>query len=129
MLVAGGACGAREAGAERALRCGASQVLDYSDSDYQHQLLQLDRFDLVLDSAGVGTSPDSLKPLLSLLRYRGCIVTLSSPLLKNTDSLGLMPGFASSLASLVTLNASSLQERSRYCKLGPDISESEKRPN
>ena len=102
-----------EAGAERALRCGASQVLDYTDSDYQHQLLQLDRFDLVLDSAGVGTSPDSLKPLLSLLRYRGCIVTLSSPLLKNTDSLGLMPGFASSLASLVTLNASSLQERSR----------------
>ena len=93
-----------EAGAERALRCGASQVLDYTDSDYQHQLLQLDRFDLVLDSAGVGTSPDSLKPLLSLLRYRGCIVTLSSPLLQNTDSLGLMPGFASSLASLVTLN-------------------------
>ena len=102
-----------EAGAERALRCGASQVLDYKEPDYQHQLLQLDRFDIVLDSAGVGTSPDSVKPLLSLLRHRGCIVSLSSPLLQNTDSQGLIPGFASSLASLATLNASSLQERSR----------------
>ena len=102
-----------EAGAERALRCGASQVLDYKEPDYQHQLLQLDRFDIVLDSAGVGTSLDSVKPLLSLLRHRGCIVSLSSPLLQNTDSQGLLPGFASSLASLAILNASSLQQRSR----------------
>ena len=102
-----------EAGAERALRCGASQVLDYKEPDYQHQLLQLDRFDIVLDSAGVGTSLDSVKPLLSLLRHRGCIVSLSSPLLQNTDSQGLLPGFASSLASLAILNASSLKQRSR----------------
>ena len=102
-----------EAGAERALRCGASQVLDYKEPDHQHQLLQLDRFNIVLDAAGVGTSPESVKPLLSLLRHRGCIVSLSSPLLQNTDSQGLIPGFASSLASLATLNTSSLQQRSR----------------
>ena len=88
-------------------------MLDYKEPDHQHQLLQLDRFNIVLDAAGVGTSPESVKPLLSLLRHRGCIVSLSSPLLQNTDSQGLIPGFASSLASLATLNTSSLQQRSR----------------
>ena len=102
-----------DAGAERALKCGASQVLDYKDPDYLHQLLQLDRFDVVLDSAGIGTSSEAVQPFLSLLRNRGCLVSLSSPLLQKTDSLGLVPGFASSLADLVSLNTSSLRHRSR----------------
>jgi NADPH:quinone reductase-like Zn-dependent oxidoreductase len=94
--------------AERAEWCGAGTVLDYSSPEHASRLLQLPRQDVVLECAGLGTAPGALAGLLPLLRRGGRLVSLSSPLLRNTDSQGLLPGLASSLQQLACANRASL---------------------
>ena len=80
---------------------GAVRLLDYTAPDHAVQLAGLPPQDLVLDCAGLGETSFYLK---RLLRPRGNLVTLTSPVLANTDRLGILPGAAASLASLATLN-------------------------
>ena len=94
--------------AERAERCGARRVLDYRHPRHLEHLLQLPPQEVVLDCAGLGASPAALRRLLPLLAPGGRLVTLSSPVLRHTDALGLLPGLAASLADLACSNVASL---------------------
>lgn len=73
-------------------KLGANRVADYSSADFEQELLQGPRFDFILDCVGLE------RPMTHMLR-RGSFatyVTVNSPLLKNTDDLGLVPGLATS---------------------------------
>ena len=94
--------------AARAEMCGAAAVLDYTDPQYSGRLLQLPRQDLVLDCAGLGTGPATLASLLPVVRRGGALVSLSSPLLRNTDSQGLLPGLLGSFKEICFTNVNSL---------------------
>ena len=96
--------------AERAELCGAAAVLDYRDPQHSQSLLQLPRQDVVLDCAGLGTRPAALAALLPLVRRGGALVSLSSPLLRNTDSQGLLPGLLSSIKEFGCTNVSSVRQ-------------------
>ncbi|XP_048106481.1 reticulon-4-interacting protein 1 homolog, mitochondrial-like [Alosa alosa] len=69
---------------------GADDVIDCSTTDAASQLRTRQKFDLILDNVGGETDSwamDLLKP------WAGSkFVTLVSPLLRNTDSLGLVDG-------------------------------------
>lgn len=99
-----------EDAAERAMVCGARRVVDYKSQSYERELEQIPLQDLVLDCAGRGTGSRVLRELLPLLRPGGRLVSLSSPLLANTDSSGLIAGVAHSLQQLLTANATSLPQ-------------------
>ncbi|KAM3602223.1 uncharacterized protein V6R79_000045 [Siganus canaliculatus] len=69
---------------------GADEVVDYTAGDVAEQLEMMDKFDLILDSVGGDTerwAVELLKPW-SGAKY----VTLVTPLLFNTDSMGLLDG-------------------------------------
>ncbi|KAI0229325.1 hypothetical protein LSAT2_020259 [Lamellibrachia satsuma] len=78
------------------LALGADIAISYHTSDIMEQLKQLGGFDFVLDTVGKycdGGCRDLLQP-------RGTYVTLLSPLMYNTDKLGLGLGLARSAATL-----------------------------
>jgi len=75
--------------------------LNHKQDDYARNLIELSGFDIILDCAGFGTKSADLAPLL---RARGCVVTLDSPLLKLTDSQGLLAGGVNSLCELLNSN-------------------------
>ncbi|XP_040920918.1 reticulon-4-interacting protein 1 homolog, mitochondrial-like [Toxotes jaculatrix] len=69
---------------------GADKVVDYTAGDVAEQLEMVEKFDLILDSVGGDTEQwavDLLKPW-SGAKY----ITLVTPLLLNTDSMGLLDG-------------------------------------
>ncbi|XP_070781601.1 reticulon-4-interacting protein 1 homolog, mitochondrial-like [Enoplosus armatus] len=69
---------------------GADEVVDYTAGDAAEQLQMMDKFDVILDSVGGETEQwamGMLKPW-SGAKY----VTLVTPLLLNTDSMGLLDG-------------------------------------
>uniref|UniRef100_A0A6Q2WU18 NAD(P)H oxidoreductase RTN4IP1, mitochondrial n=1 Tax=Esox lucius TaxID=8010 RepID=A0A6Q2WU18_ESOLU len=69
---------------------GADDVVDYTAGDVAAELGRLEKFDVVLDNVGGGSehwAPDLLKAW-SGAKY----VTLVTPLLANTDSMGLLEG-------------------------------------
>ncbi|KAM4529564.1 reticulon-4-interacting protein 1 homolog, mitochondrial-like [Fundulus diaphanus] len=69
---------------------GADEVVDYTAGDVAEQLERMERFDVILDNVGGDTEEWAmglLKPW-SGAKY----VTLVSPLLLNTDSMGLLDG-------------------------------------
>lgn len=69
---------------------GADEVVDYTAGDAAEQLEMMEKFDVVLDSVGGDTEQWAmglLKPW-SGAKY----VTLVTPLLLNTDSMGLLDG-------------------------------------
>ncbi|KAM6915032.1 reticulon-4-interacting protein 1 homolog, mitochondrial-like [Xenentodon cancila] len=69
---------------------GADEVVDYTAGDVAQQLEMMEKFDVILDTVGGDTeewATDLLKPW-SGAKY----VTLVSPLLLNTDSMGLLDG-------------------------------------
>jgi len=80
---------------------GASAVLDYRQPNFEDQLYAHSPYDLVLDCAGQG---DSIVPMCRFVRSGGKLVTLTSPFLHNTDTLGLIPGTVASIFSLVKSN-------------------------
>jgi len=86
---------------------GAIIVLDYTHSDYQDQLAALPPLDLVLDCAGLG---QAAAKLARLLRPGGRVVSLTSPVLANTDQAGLLAGTMLSLSSLAQMNCSTMSK-------------------
>lgn len=69
---------------------GTNDCFDYSASDFDEQIKQEPRFDLVFDIVG-SANPEWAK---SVLVNGGMYVTLKSPLLKNTDDFGLFNGLS-----------------------------------
>ncbi|XP_077366222.1 NAD(P)H oxidoreductase RTN4IP1, mitochondrial-like isoform X2 [Festucalex cinctus] len=79
---------------------GADEVVDYSAEDATDQLEMMERFDLILDGVGGDTEEWAvglLKPW-SGSKY----VTLVTPLLFKTDSLGLLDGLVHAGSALST---------------------------
>ncbi|XP_054474145.1 reticulon-4-interacting protein 1 homolog, mitochondrial-like [Anoplopoma fimbria] len=77
---------------------GADEVVDYTAGDSLEQLEMMEKFDVILDNVGGETEQWAmglLKPW-SGAKY----VTLVTPLLLNTDSLGLMDGVLQAGCSL-----------------------------
>ncbi|XP_041832621.1 reticulon-4-interacting protein 1 homolog, mitochondrial-like isoform X2 [Melanotaenia boesemani] len=69
---------------------GADEVVDYTAEDATEQLEMMEKFDVILDNVG----GDTEQWALGLLKpWSGAkYVTLVSPLLLNTDSMGLLDG-------------------------------------
>ena len=82
-------------------------------------LQQMEKVDLVLDCAGLGLQTTSLR-LPTILAAGGSFVSLSSPLLSNTDKLGVLPGLAASLASALELNNNKSRQRYKWAFYQPD---------
>ncbi|XP_047429381.1 reticulon-4-interacting protein 1 homolog, mitochondrial-like [Mugil cephalus] len=83
---------------------GADEVVDYTAGDAAEQLQTMEKFDVILDNVGGETEQwamDLLKPW-SGAKY----VTLVTPLLLNTDSMGLVDG---ALQAGVTLHNKAFQ--------------------
>lgn len=69
---------------------GADEVVDYTAEDAAEQLEMMEKFDVVLDNVG-GDAEQSVMGLLKT--WSGAkYVTLVSPLLLSTDSMGLLDG-------------------------------------
>ncbi|XP_077486895.1 NAD(P)H oxidoreductase RTN4IP1, mitochondrial-like [Amblyomma americanum] len=93
--------------AELVSKLGTDNVIDYTAPDYEAQLLQGPRFDFILDC--VGTHQGSLSPTKLLHRGRlSTYVTVVSPVLRNTDDFGLVPGAALSACQALQLTAKEL---------------------
>jgi len=84
---------------------GASDVLDYSDPDYQAHLSAMSPQDLVVDCAGLG---EGVTGLARLLRPGGRIISLTSPVLSSTDKAGVVGGTVLALSELVRHNFSTI---------------------
>ncbi|XP_061843334.1 reticulon-4-interacting protein 1 homolog, mitochondrial-like [Nerophis lumbriciformis] len=85
---------------------GADEVVDYAAEDAADRLEMMERFDLVLDGVG-GCTEEWMVGLLkpwSGAKY----VTLVTPLLNQTDSLGLLDGLVHAGSSLHTKALESL---------------------
>ncbi|XP_058468490.1 reticulon-4-interacting protein 1 homolog, mitochondrial-like [Solea solea] len=84
---------------------GADEVVDYTEGDFAEQLETMEKFDVILDNIGGDTEEWAmglLKPW-SGAKY----TTLVTPLLLNTDSMGLLDG---AVNAGVTLCTKALQE-------------------
>ncbi|XP_057678703.1 reticulon-4-interacting protein 1 homolog, mitochondrial-like isoform X1 [Corythoichthys intestinalis] len=79
---------------------GADEVVDYTAEDATYQLEMMERFDVILDGVG----GDTEEWCVSLLKpWSGAkYVTLVTPLLFQTDSRGLLDGFAHAGSTLTT---------------------------
>uniref|UniRef100_A0A6M2CXJ2 Putative reticulon-4-interacting protein 1 salivary gland overexpressed n=1 Tax=Rhipicephalus microplus TaxID=6941 RepID=A0A6M2CXJ2_RHIMP len=77
---------------EMVSKLGADTVVDYTAPDFEAQLLHGPRFDFILDCVGThqGLSPTKLLHKGRLSTY----VTVVSPVLKNTDNMGIFSGMA-----------------------------------
>uniref|UniRef100_A0A1A7YXU0 NAD(P)H oxidoreductase RTN4IP1, mitochondrial n=2 Tax=Iconisemion striatum TaxID=60296 RepID=A0A1A7YXU0_9TELE len=83
---------------------GADEVVDYTAGDVAEQLETMEKFDVILDNVGGDTeqwATSLLKPW-SGAKY----VTLVSPLLLNTDSMGVLDG---TLQAVFTLHNTAFQ--------------------
>ena len=89
---------------EMVAKLGADVVLDYTSPNYQNDLQKLATFDVIFDFAGLENQ--SLK-FMELLRpwSNAKLVTLMSPLLRSTDSEGLVAGSLKTLATILATNA------------------------
>ncbi|XP_022050555.1 reticulon-4-interacting protein 1 homolog, mitochondrial [Acanthochromis polyacanthus] len=87
--------------AERFVReLGADHVVDYTAGPVEEPLGELEKFDLILDNIG----GDTERWALSLLKpWSGSkYVTLVTPFLQNTDSLGVADGMMQTAATVAT---------------------------
>ena len=82
-------------------------------------LQQIDKVDLVLDCAGLGLESNSLA-VRTILASGGSFVSLTSPLLSNTDRLGVLPGLASSLKTFLELNLNKSSQQYKWAFYQPD---------
>ena len=82
---------------------GAKTIIDNREDP--ESINDLENMDVILDCAGIGLERmrDHLS-LGSVLSRGGRLVSFSSPVLNNTDRLGLVPGVVTSLASLAKSN-------------------------
>ena len=99
---------------------GATTVLDNREDP--GAVRTIDKVDAVIDCAGIGLENigDHVN-LENLLKPGGRFVSLSSPVLSNTDKLGLLPGTVSSVSTLVQQNMKSKMYSKRWAIFQPDI--------
>lgn len=93
---------------EMVSRLGADNVVDYTAPDFEAQLLNGPRFDFILDCVGAhqGLSPTKLLHRGRLSTY----VTVVSPVLRNTDDMGLLSGMALSACQAAQLTVKELAD-------------------
>ncbi|CAL8315593.1 unnamed protein product [Lota lota] len=96
---------------------GADEVVDYTAGDVGAQLESTEKYDVVLDNVG---GVDTERWALGLLRpWSGAkYVTLVSPLLRSTDSAGLLDGLARSGCSLHNKALQNLVSRGVFYRWG-----------
>lgn len=80
-------------------------IVDYTQSSWLKDLQSCGKFDLILDACG-NVTPSVFIPLLSQWN-NSKFITLRSPLLKNTDSSGIIGGMFQNIGELLTSNVSS----------------------
>lgn len=78
---------------------GADQIIDYKNEDYFRDLIASGPYDLILDCAGKGSEFAAELPW-KFTNY----VTFSSPVLKNFDRLGFVPGMLRNALDLTESN-------------------------
>ena len=99
---------------------GATTVLDNREDP--GAVRTIDKVDAVIDCAGIGLENiGDYVNLENLLKPGGRFVSLSSPVLSNTDKLGLLPGTVSSVSTLVQQNMKSKMYSKRWAIFQPDI--------
>uniref|UniRef100_A0A131XDR2 Putative zinc-binding oxidoreductase n=1 Tax=Hyalomma excavatum TaxID=257692 RepID=A0A131XDR2_9ACAR len=91
---------------EMVSKLGADTVVDYTAPDFEAQLLHGPRFDFILDCVGThqGLSPTKLLYKGRLSTY----VTVVSPVLRNTDDMGLLSGMALSACQALQVTVKEL---------------------
>lgn len=92
---------------------GADEIIDYSNEDSLRQLVASGPYDLILDCAGLGSEFSNQLPW-KFTNY----VTFSSPLLKNFDRLGFVPGIIRNTFDLTETNLRSLTGQKGCVKWG-----------
>lgn len=99
--------------ASRVAERGADVVLDYAQPSLAKILAEFGGFDAIVDCSSSGAEPERMRTYLNFLRpwQAATFVTLTSPLLANTNSSGLLLGGARSLAELGAANVRALAER------------------
>ncbi|KAG1653689.1 Reticulon-4-interacting protein 1, mitochondrial [Nymphon striatum] len=87
---------------------GADLVINYQDENYMSDLIsQSEKFDVILDAIAAAGRRDDIN---ALLKPRcGKYVALTSPMLSNTDSFGILGGSAKSAFDLISTNIQVLQ--------------------
>uniref|UniRef100_A0A6P7GWY5 Reticulon-4-interacting protein 1, mitochondrial n=1 Tax=Diabrotica virgifera virgifera TaxID=50390 RepID=A0A6P7GWY5_DIAVI len=88
-------------------KLGADCVFDYKDKDYVQKVANEGRYHIVLDGAKMG--PQNIPKEWQYDTY----ISLNSPLLKNTDQYGLLPGLVTSINSLISTNLDRCQQGGR----------------
>ena len=99
---------------------GAHTVIDNREDT--EAIKTIDKVDAVIDCAGIGIENigDHVN-LEDILKPGGRFVSLSSPVLNNTDNLGILPGTFSSVSTLVQQNIKSRKYTTRWAFFQPDI--------
>ncbi|KAI5701742.1 reticulon-4-interacting protein 1 homolog, mitochondrial [Diaphorina citri] len=79
-------------------------VIDYNEPEAMHSIAGAGPYDVILDAAGIPLDQiNSYLPFLKTGKFSK-FVTLRSPFLKNTDSLGLVPGLVKNAFDLLKSN-------------------------
>ncbi|KAL1456088.1 hypothetical protein WDU94_000842 [Cyamophila willieti] len=79
-------------------------IIDYNELDSMHSIAGAGPYDVILDAAGIPLDQiNSYLPFLKTGKFSK-FVTLRSPFLKNTDSLGLIPGLIQNAVDLLKSN-------------------------
>ncbi|XP_076046554.1 NAD(P)H oxidoreductase RTN4IP1, mitochondrial-like [Oratosquilla oratoria] len=90
---------------------GSSQIYDYQDPSTKEILISQGNFDLILNASGT----EDMDYLQALKSWTGAsFVTLSPPLLRNTDKMGIVRGMMQSVCQVVNKNALTLSEGRAY---------------
>ncbi|KAK3098765.1 hypothetical protein FSP39_022868 [Pinctada imbricata] len=77
---------------------GADNVIDYQTEDVRRRLKEIEGFDVILDTVGGGKADYSLDYLRSWRNSK--FVSIVTPLMPNSDNLGLIPGLVKSTLNL-----------------------------
>lgn len=85
---------------------GADSVIDYTDPEAMNKIRSAGKYDIILDAAGL--KENEFHPYVTCLKDWSFAkyITLKSPLLRNTDSLGMWNGMVRNVADLVMPNLS-----------------------
>ncbi|RZF40667.1 hypothetical protein LSTR_LSTR012768 [Laodelphax striatellus] len=85
----------------------ADHIIDYRRPDFIHELKSHGKFDIILDAAGL--LEDDVPQYIGLLKEWSLakFITLRSPVLRNTDKMGLVPGMLQNAVDLLVPNLAS----------------------
>lgn len=96
---------------EMVTNLGAVEALDYRDPEAMERIFKDGNFDLVLDACGT----DDMVYMEALRPWMGSsYVTLTSPMMRNTDSSGIIPGLVESARDVFCKNVRSVQDGKVY---------------